>query len=231
MLKKEIKRIAKSIVYALPSTAVLMFHHVTDTPKFTKSGCILSSQNFYDVINYFNNYTSVKDSLRFSFKKRVALTFDDGLSDVFHIAYPFLKKKQIPFTVFVVTDFLDTDGYITTEELKTLAADPLVTIGSHGMSHKVFPQMTAEEKKKELIISKEKLEIVIGKEVDFFAYSHGQYDEETLSLVRVYKYAFGVTAVPLLHIMKTVKRYTLPRYNISNDSCEYFKKKLFRYSK
>lgn len=231
MLKKEIKRIAKSIVYALPSTAVLMFHHVTDTPKFTKSGCILSSENFYDVINYFNNYTSVKDSLRFSFKKRVALTFDDGLSDVFHIAYPFLKKKQIPFTVFVVTDFLDTDGYITTEELKTLAADPLVTIGSHGMSHKVFPQMTAEEKKKELIISKEKLEIVIGKEVDFFAYSHGQYDEETLSLVRVYKYAFGVTAVPLLHIMKTVKRYTLPRYNISNDSCEYFKKKLFRYSK
>ena len=168
MLKKEIKRIAKSIVYALPSTAVLMFHHVTDTPKFTKSGCILSSENFYDVINYFNNYTSVKDSLRFSFKKRVALTFDDGLSDVFHIAYPFLKKKQIPFTVFVVTDFLDTDGYITTEELKTLAADPLVTIGSHGMSHKVFPQMTAEEKKKELIISKEKLEIVIGKEVDFF---------------------------------------------------------------
>ena len=231
MLKKEIKRIAKSIVYALPSTAVLMFHHVTDTPKFTKSGCILSSENFYDVINYFNNYTSVKDSLRFSFKKRVALTFDDGLSDVFHIAYPFLKKKQIPFTVFVVTDFLDTDGYITTEELKTLAADPLVTIGSHGMSHKVFPQMTAEEKKKELIISKEKLEIVIGKEVDFFAYSHGQYDEETLSLVRVYKYAFGVTAVPLLHIMKTVKRYTLPRYNISNDSCEYFKNKLFRYSK
>ena len=231
MLKKEIKRIAKSIVYALPSTAVLMFHHVTDTPKFTKSGCILSSENFYDVINYFNNYTSVKDSLRFSFKKRVALTFDDGLSDVFHIAYPFLKKKQIPFTVFVVTDFLDTDGYITTEELKTLAADPLVTIGSHGMSHKVFPQMTAEEKKKELIISKEKLEIVIGKEVDFFAYSHGQYDEVTLSLVRVYKYAFGVTAVPLLHIMKTVKRYTLPRYNISNDSCEYFKKKLFRYSK
>ena len=231
MLKKEIKRIAKSIVYALPSTAVLMFHHVTDTPKFTKSGCILSSENFYDVINYFNNYTSVKDSLRFSFKKRVALTFDDGLSDVFHIAYPFLKKKQIPFTVFVVTDFLDTDGYITTEELKTLAADPLVTIGSHGMSHKVFPQMTAEEKKKELIISKEKLEIVIGKEVDFFAYSHGQYDEETLSLVRVYKYAFGVTAFPLLHIMKTVKRYTLPRYNISNDSCEYFKKKLFRYSK
>ena len=215
----------------MPSTAVLMFHHVTDTPKFTKSGCILSSENFYDVINYFNNYTSVKDSLRFSFKKRVALTFDDGLSDVFHIAYPFLKKKQIPFTVFVVTDFLDTDGYITTEELKTLAADPLVTIGSHGMSHKVFPQMTAEEKKKELIISKEKLEIVIGKEVDFFAYSHGQYDEETLSLVRVYKYAFGVTAVPLLHIMKTVKRYTLPRYNISNDSCEYFKKKLFRYSK
>lgn len=231
MLKKEIKRIAKSIVYALPSTAVLMFHHVTDTPKFTKSGCILSSENFYDVINYFNNYTSVKDSLRFSFKKRVALTFDDGLSDVFHIAYPFLKKKQIPFTVFVVTDFLDTDGYITTEELKILAADPLVTIGSHGMSHKVFPQMTAEEKKKELIISKEKLEIVIGKEVEFFAYSHGQYDEETLSLVKVYKYAFGVTAVPLLHIMKTVKRYTLPRYNISNDSCEYFKKKLFRYSK
>jgi peptidoglycan/xylan/chitin deacetylase (PgdA/CDA1 family) len=41
-------------------------------------------------------------------RRTVAVTFDDGYSDVYHHAYPLLKKKGIPAGVFVVTDLVGT---------------------------------------------------------------------------------------------------------------------------
>jgi len=38
-------------------------------------------------------------------KKQVLLTFDDGYKDNYEIAYPILKKHNIPFAVFVTTSF------------------------------------------------------------------------------------------------------------------------------
>ncbi|HYR92456.1 MAG TPA: polysaccharide deacetylase family protein [Terriglobia bacterium] len=41
-------------------------------------------------------------------KPAAAITFDDGYSDVFHNAYPLLKRKGIPAAVFVVTGLVGT---------------------------------------------------------------------------------------------------------------------------
>src|SRR5262249_22812756 len=38
-----------------------------------------------------------------------AVTFDDGYSDVYHHAYPLLKRKGIPATFFVVTGLIDSN--------------------------------------------------------------------------------------------------------------------------
>jgi peptidoglycan/xylan/chitin deacetylase (PgdA/CDA1 family) len=40
--------------------------------------------------------------------KFAAITFDDGYSDVYHHAYPLLKRKGIPAAFFVVTDLIGT---------------------------------------------------------------------------------------------------------------------------
>lgn len=39
--------------------------------------------------------------------KFVAFTFDDGYKDNFTVAYPILKKHQIPFTIYITTNFPD----------------------------------------------------------------------------------------------------------------------------
>ena|SRR5436190_15854738 len=41
-------------------------------------------------------------------KPLAAVTFDDGYSEVFHNAFPVLKRKGIPATLFVVTDLVGT---------------------------------------------------------------------------------------------------------------------------
>src|SRR5207302_2532584 len=58
-----------------------------------------------------------------------AITFDDGYSDVYHHAYPLLKRKGIPGAVFVVTGLVGTGRPQTFDRLYLL----LHLLHSHGL--------------------------------------------------------------------------------------------------
>ncbi len=57
----------------------------------------------YDFISLDEVYQRLHSSKRLS--KFVAFTFDDGYRDNYTIAYPILKKHQIPFTIYITTNF------------------------------------------------------------------------------------------------------------------------------
>jgi peptidoglycan/xylan/chitin deacetylase (PgdA/CDA1 family) len=63
------------------------------------------------------------------------------------------------------------------EELINLSQSKFVNIGSHGHSHYNLGEIQKEDARKELIISKEKLEKAISKEVNMIAYPDGSYNE------------------------------------------------------
>lgn len=230
---KPIKSIAKELMMKLPSAIVLMFHHITGLPEYQKSGCLLATDYFYDILNNLNDYMSCEDLLKCRpkyFRNKVVITFDDGLADMYSIAYPYLKNRQIPFTVFIINNFLDTEGYITTEQLIELSKNPLVTIGAHGVSHDLLPGMSSEQKWFEISQSKIKLEKLINKNIKLFAYSHGQYDNECIHMVKKAGYAggFGVRNFPINFFSKKWKYY-LPRYNVVDDGIENIYKIIYSY--
>lgn len=214
-----LKEVIRFLLNRLPSSYIFMFHHVTDCPKIEKSKCKLSWGYFVSLMEeYCGKVAPLSEVMAKPSRKKIAVTFDDGLEDVYTIAYPFLKSKGIPFTIFVITDFLNQPGYLTTAQLLELASDELVTIGSHGVTHKIFPLLNSAEKEQELRESKNVLFHLIGKEINFFAYSHGQYDKETLKLVsRYYKYALSTISLPLNCLSK--RRKLIPRVNF--DNCSY----------
>ena len=82
MIKKRLRAIVKNTIYALPSSGVLMFHHVEDTPALPRSKCLLATERFYEIISAFpaEAYASVSDVLKR--KRKIAITFDDGIEDV-----------------------------------------------------------------------------------------------------------------------------------------------------
>lgn len=223
------KKIIKNIFYKLPSSYILMFHHIDDGKIIRKSGCVLDYNDFLDIINSSIQFTNTIDIIKKHIKYKVAITFDDGLKDVYRVAYPELKKRSIPFTLFVVTDFLDKEGYISTSELIEMSKDPLVTVGSHGVTHKILKGMPVQEQIEELKCSKEILEKIIDSEVEIFAYSHGQFDDNTIRLLKkykFYKYIFGVSGLPLNFITKRYI-YNLPRFNCENGN-NYFQNKIIK---
>lgn len=219
------KKILKRIFYTLPASYTLMFHHIDGGNILQKSGCVLKLDKFIEILDSGMEFIDADTFSSFSRKNKnkALITFDDGLADVFLVAYPELKKRNIPFTIFIITDFLDTPGYIKTEQLIELSNDPLVTVGSHGLSHEVLKNMPSDRQLNEILDSKKRLESILNRPIKYFAYSHGQYDDNTLDILkreRCYSFAFGVAGYPT-NIYTRSWKYHLPRLNCENNSMHF----------
>ena len=138
----------------------------TDLLKFIKSNNLIVTS----INNWKNN--NIGD---------VVLTFDDGFSSDFEFAYPLLKQMNIPATFFIVPDFVGTKGYMTWGNIKQLS-DSGMEIASHSMSHKYLNSLNNETILLELKDSKIKIEQMIGKEVNSFAYPYGDCSRKTNKL-------------------------------------------------
>lgn len=120
----------------------------------------------------------------------ITLTFDDGYRDNYTLAYPMLKRLNVPFTVYVTTGFIDNQQEMwwypnqqlgmSTEELRLLDANPLCTIGAHTVNHPRLDTLSYEEQYKEIASSKQTLENLLGHEVKHFSFPHGAHNDDTL---------------------------------------------------
>lgn len=214
------KKVLKSLFFRIPASYVLMLHHVDDGNITPVSDCIIQYDQFIRLLKQDRKFMQMSDYLTFKAQNngKYLLTFDDGLEDVFRVVYPVLKAREIPFTIFVPVDLLDTPGYISIGQLKEMAKDPLVTIGSHGVSHRVMTTLSVGEQELELVESKKTLQRIIGKSVDVYAYPHGQFNSDTIKLLKklnLYKAAFGVTGHPT-NCFTESNRFDLPRFNIKD---------------
>lgn len=212
-----LKTLLKLKNYLLPASTVLMFHHITEGG--TQNSISLTKQRFEKLLNSYSCFGSMRDVLHAPKEKRIALSFDDGYSDLLTVAYPILQARSIPFTVFVSPFFLGKDGYITSEQLLTLAADPLVTIGSHSMTHLSLAGKKSEIQRNELQKSKEQLEMLLGTEVILFAYPNGQADKTTFRILnetRAYRFAFLASGGGFRNTEKNP--FALPRLRVDEKT-------------
>lgn len=76
--------------------------------------------------------------------KYVCITFDDGYRDNLTVAYPILKRLEAPFTIFIVTDYLERKAHLWwywIEELRKKDAsvsfgklhDEFITVNPNGL--------------------------------------------------------------------------------------------------
>jgi peptidoglycan/xylan/chitin deacetylase (PgdA/CDA1 family) len=142
----------------------------------------------------------------------VALTFDDGFRSVVDCAVPELKKRGIPFTLFVPAGCLgerpswvkdgahpsSVERVLSAAELRALAAEPLATIGSHTLTHRNLRTLDAAEAERELVQSKADLEDAAGYDVGLFSFPHGAHTPALVAQARQAGYRRVYTVEPEL---------------------------------
>lgn len=155
---------------------ILMFHHVSDEFVDTIECCKCKVGRFKSIIKEIQqNYEIISLEDIFASKKTAKyaiITFDDGCMDAYKNAFPFLLNNRIPFTVYVTNDFIGKEGYIGESELKTLASNPLVTIGYHTKSHPML--IDVKNLKEEMMHHKHEVEQIIGRKIEHFAFPYGK---------------------------------------------------------
>jgi peptidoglycan/xylan/chitin deacetylase (PgdA/CDA1 family) len=147
-------------------------------------------------------------------KPGILITFDDGFANNEANALPVLEYHQAPAVFFVTTQHIidphnwlpatrrmvrkhwraesDVDEMIavdffngmTVEQLRRCADHPLLTIGSHTLSHPFLTQCDSSSLTFELCESKKLLESLTQKSVDLFAYPTGDYNDSVMDAAK-----------------------------------------------
>ena len=159
-------------------------------------------------------------------EKTVALTIDDAFFSIYKKAWPLLKEKKLPFTIFVSTGPLKSNSknYMNWEQIKEMDSHG-VTIGHHTRNH-----LHLVTKEKEKIISE--IEEAnndflknLGYVPDIFAYPYGEYSSEIKQITKNYfKAAFGQQSGG---IYNGIDIFELPRYSLNE---QYGDLKRFRFA-
>lgn len=174
--------------YVVP---ILMYHHI-DYVEDDKINWV-SPDSFEVQMKYLKNngFTVLKlDELVEAIqqnqklpKKSVVITFDDGYSDNYKYAYPILKENQFPATIFVVSDLVGQDDFLTWDQIKEMFSYG-IDIGAHSRQHAYLPELAAGQLEDEIKGSKRILEENSGSKVNYMAYPAGGFDTKVKEMVK-----------------------------------------------
>ena len=133
-------------------------------------------------------------------EKSIVLTFDDNYQGFHDQAMPILEKYHFPAAMFVHTHYVgDKTGKhpkMDWPTLKILVKNPLITIGSHTITHPSdITLLSQDEQMKELTESKATLEKELGKPIPYFAYPDGKNDKVVQANARAAGYTMAFTMV------------------------------------
>ena len=78
-------------------------------------------------------------------RKKILITIDDAFSSFYEFAWPYLKKEKIPFILFVSTEAVGKNGYMTWDQIKELEKETIAYIGNHSHSHDYLVDLKNDE--------------------------------------------------------------------------------------
>jgi len=146
-------------------------------------------------------------------QKKILLTIDDAFSSFYLNAWPYLKKNKIPFILFVSTETVGKNGYMTWDEIIELEKEDFVFIGNHSHSHEYFITYEIEKFLNDINKSIKIFKNKIGYNPIFFSYPFGEYNIKQKKFIeKNFKFAFGQNS-GVIDLNKD--KFELPRFPIN----------------
>jgi len=171
---------------------ILMYHAVSDdrdstlhvTPENFSRQIAFLHENGYSVLSLDELVEDIKGGTGFV-PKTVVITFDDGYEDNYLHAFPVLAKYDIPATIFLITDYVDSrGGYLKWDQVRLMMKNG-IDFGGHTMSGAYLPSITDTQRLWEEVAGcKKEIELKTGKEAGYFCYPTGGFNEKVKNAVK-----------------------------------------------
>jgi peptidoglycan/xylan/chitin deacetylase (PgdA/CDA1 family) len=124
-------------------------------------------------------------------KNYILLTIDDAFESFYKNAWPILKKKNIPFILFVSTREIGKNGYMTWDQIIEIDKSDLGTIGNHSHSHEYLIDWKNDKIKDDLETSIKIFKDKLGHSPKIFSYPFGEYSTDLKKIVSELKFEFA----------------------------------------
>ncbi|MCL1856127.1 MAG: polysaccharide deacetylase family protein [Kiritimatiellaeota bacterium] len=126
--------------------------------------------------------------------KTVAITFDDGYAEVAETVLPILERYGAKATVFLAQSGCPcADLLLSPDQIRHLAASPLIEIGAHTLCHANLADVPPDEAEREIAEGKAWVESLTGKPCAVFAYPYGRFTDATVELLERHGFIAAVT--------------------------------------
>tara|TARA_Y200000002_G_C22603901_1_gene630733 strand:+ start:196 stop:1119 length:924 start_codon:yes stop_codon:yes gene_type:complete len=147
--------------------------------------------------------------------KKILITIDDAFKSFYTEAWPFLKKNKIPFILFVSTEPVGKNGYMTWSQIKEVEAEEYAFIGHHSHTHGYLVDKTNDQ----FILDIEKANKIFLNELGYipklFSYPFGEYSKFMRDYIsQNFKFAFGQHS-GVIDVNKD--KFELPRFPINEQ--------------
>lgn len=201
--------------------AVLTFHSIDDgvSPlSFSRTSLEAMLDIFYEGGV---SILSLDDLLMDDQRDGVAITFDDGISSVFHEALPIFRDRKIPAHVFVVSNWVGRDNRWPSQPtgappLRLMDWDQLEAmqragfrIEGHTANHPDLRTLTEAAIEQEMCDADEIIQRRLGSRPRYFAYPFGCLNDVSKSVAgRLYKASF---TTKLDYLRPGMAPHALPR--------------------
>lgn len=225
-----------SVIVAVMATAisvradlvVLQYHHVSDsTPPATSTSVSLFEGQLDMISDLQLEVVDLQQGTETTLAgtdeqgNRIAITFDDAYDSVYQTAAPLLADKAYPYTIFVNTEAVGRNGYMTWDQIRELAERPGVTIANHSADHGHLarkPNESESDWQARVTNSLDSAQEALVRELDapapMFAYPYGEFDEALERKVAERGwYGFGQQSGA---IGQTTEKTRLPRFPMAN---------------
>jgi len=179
---------------------VLVYHHVSETtpaltsvtPAVFDSHLEYLQQNAFSVWPLARILATLREGKPLP-ENTVAITFDDAYQSIYTEAFPRLRQRNWPFTLFVSSEAIDRgyDNYLSWAQLRELA-DSGVELANHSHSHAHLVrrlQDESDEQWRQRVIddidtAARRLQQETGSRSRLFAYPYGEYSPALQDIVR-----------------------------------------------
>ena len=146
-------------------------------------------------------------------KKKILITIDDGFQSFYEEAWPYLQKNNIPFILFISTEPVGRNGYMTWDQIMEIENSQLGMIGHHSHTHEYLIDMDNKDFINDIEVASKIFKEKLGYIPTIFSYPFGEYSKFMKDYIsNKFTMAFGQHS-GVIDLNKD--KYELPRFPIN----------------